>query len=80
MSIDGKLRQLLDMHGHSYSDAERITGVCRETVRRLANGHRPPKTPKYLKEIAQGYGIDYLALMEGATVRDTLKSDQNGPP
>lgn len=81
MSIDGKLRQLLDMHGHSYAEAEKVTGVCRETLRRLANGHKPPKTPQYLKEIAEGYKVEHLWLMDSATPKGEFEwSIRHAPP
>lgn len=67
MSAGEKVRQLLETHGHSYAEAERLTGVCRETIRRIVLGQKPAKLPKYLREIAGGYGLDVGVLLEGAS-------------
>lgn len=67
MSVAGRVQQLLDSHGHSLAEAEKISGVSRETIRRICLGHTPPKLRKYLRELAQGYGVDELALLEGAS-------------
>ena len=67
MSVDNRLKRLLDVNGDSFASAEGKTGVSRETIRRMVNGQRPPKMAAYLRQIAKGYGIDEFALLEGAT-------------
>lgn len=67
MSVANRLKRLLDVNGHSYAKAEEVTGVSRETIRRIANGEEPPKLASYLSKIAAGYNVDKAALLEGAT-------------
>lgn len=67
MSVATRLRRLLEVNGHSYAQAEKVTGVSRETIRRMVNGQQPPRMAIYLRRIATGYGIGELTLLEGAT-------------
>lgn len=67
MDAGGRVQELLDSHGHSYAKAEEITGVSRETIRRICLGHKPPKLHKYIRQIAKAYGLDELSLLEGAS-------------
>ncbi len=67
MSVGSRVQHLLDSHGHSYAQADQLTGVSRETIRRICIGHNPPKLRFYLRKVAQGYGIDELSLLEGAS-------------
>lgn len=69
MSVASRVRRLLDCHGDSYARAEKRTGVGRETIRRIVNGQQPPRLLHYLRQLARGYGLDNLALLEGATPR-----------
>lgn len=67
MSVGARVRQLLDSHSHSYLEAAKRTGVSHETIRRIVMGHEPPKLRLYLRKIAAGYGVEELALLEGAS-------------
>lgn len=69
MSVANQLRQLLETHGDSAVAAARRSGVARETIRRILNGHKPPKLPLYLRKIALAYGLDERALLDGASPR-----------
>lgn len=67
MSVGGRVQELLDSHGHSYAKAEEVTGVCRETIRRICLGFKSPKLRKYIRQIANGCRVDELAILEGAS-------------
>lgn len=81
MSVANRLKRLLDVNGHSYAEAEKQTGVSRETIRRIANGQEPPKLSVYLHRIAAGYGIEEAALLEGATPKGEFEWNiRHAPP
>lgn len=67
MAVADRLRHLLEAQGHSLADAQRVTGVSRETIRRMVNGETPPKMIIYLRKIAAGYGLADVELLEGAS-------------
>ncbi len=70
MSVGGRVKHLLDSHGHSLRKAHEITGICHETIRRIINGWEGPTLIGYIRRIAegyraQGYHVDETSLMEG---------------
>ncbi len=70
MSVGGRVKYLLDSHGHSLRKAQEITGVSHETIRRITNGWEGPTLIEYIRRIAKGYRsrgyhVDEKSLMEG---------------
>lgn len=65
MSLGMRVQQLIDGRGHSLREAEEVTGVSRETIRRIIKGYCGPTADFYAKRIAKGYGVPERALLEG---------------
>jgi transcriptional regulator with XRE-family HTH domain len=65
VSVGKRIKHLLDTHKHSLRQAEKRTGVSYETIRRICNGYEGPTVHYYVRKIAQGYGINERALLEG---------------
>lgn len=65
MAVGRRVEHLLDSHGHSLRQAEAITGVSYETIRRIIKGYEGPTLGYNVTRIANGYKIDPKALLDG---------------
>jgi transcriptional regulator with XRE-family HTH domain len=65
LAVGRRVKHLIDSHGHSLRQAEAITGVSYETIRRVINGYEGPTLVYQVTKIANGYKVDPKALLEG---------------
>lgn len=63
VAIGQTLQELREQHGMSQSDAARACGVTRQYWGRVEGGDSQPRSDT-LRKIAQGFGLDYPALLD----------------
>lgn len=74
MSVGQRMQAFLNIHGHSYREAEAITGVSNDTIRRICKGYFGPTTPYQIGRFVAGYQaagfqIEEKGILEGQDPR-----------
>lgn len=81
MSLAIRVKTLLDRHGDSLRKAQQRTGVAAETIRRILKGYEGPSVVVHVRRIAEGYGLEEKALLEGMDPRGDFEwTIQHAPP